>query len=222
MRRLEREQREDPVDGAADRRARRSRRHAQTDGLHEMDRAHAVALQLALEREVEIRRVDADEHRHPIARAAGAQRAADREDFGQPGDDLGECRATDSASSGCHASQPGGLHFRPAIPTKRTCGTRARTASISIAASASPDASPATIPTVTLPERAASPCRPARFRDSADDAACRRGKEIDEWDAAPARPPRQPRALALRVVERDVLRDRASCRRGARPGCPPA
>ena len=61
-----------------------------------------------------------------------------------------------SVSSGTQASQPASSILGPAMPTKRTPGIRARTARIRSAASASPDASPATIPIVTSP---ATGCR---------------------------------------------------------------
>jgi len=46
----------------------------------------------------------------------------------------------------------------PAMPANRTFGHRARTAWISVAASASPDVSPATMPTVTAFPSVAALC----------------------------------------------------------------
>ena len=79
-RRLEREQREHPMDRPSDRAqplaAPRPDRRAD-----EVETAHAGALQLSLETEIEVGGVDADEHRNalgheaPEAARAGARRA---------------------------------------------------------------------------------------------------------------------------------------------------
>ena len=54
-----------------------------------MDGARAGTLQLVLEREIEIGRVDADENGHAFREQAARQRAADAEDLRQPRYDLG-------------------------------------------------------------------------------------------------------------------------------------
>jgi hypothetical protein len=65
-------------------------------------------------------------------------------------------------SIGTHTSQPAACIRGPAMPAKRTSGRRSRIALISVAASASPDASPATIPTVI----GGAPCEASRIGSS--------------------------------------------------------
>jgi hypothetical protein len=55
-----------------------------------VNRAHALALQLALEPEVEVGRVDADEQRDVSRAGARAQLAANAQQLRQVRDDLGE------------------------------------------------------------------------------------------------------------------------------------
>ena len=73
-RRLERKQREHAVDARGRSSRSRSRRHAQTDGLTKWMVRTPRALELALETEVEVRRVDADEQRHALVAADAARK----------------------------------------------------------------------------------------------------------------------------------------------------
>src|SRR5439155_25817396 len=57
---------------------------------YEMDRAHAVALEFALERQVEVGRVDTDEHRNAFREKPARKRAPYSENFRQAADDLGK------------------------------------------------------------------------------------------------------------------------------------
>ncbi len=109
-RRFEREQRENPVDGAPDlcHSLASPRPHRRTDEVHG---ARTVALQLALEREIEIGRVDADEHRHAFGKQSARQRATDGEDLGQPGEDLRDA-AHGERLERVPCLAPGLLHFR--------------------------------------------------------------------------------------------------------------
>ena len=118
-RRLERKQRQHPVDAAADLRdalaAPRPHRRA-----HEMDRAHAAALELALEAEVEVRRVDADEDRHALgergaararggcgrARAAGRRPRRSRAPRAFPADTTPRTPRPPSSARRCRRSAP--------------------------------------------------------------------------------------------------------------------
>ena len=193
-RRLERKQREHPVDARGRSSSARSRRHAQTDGLTKWIVRTPRALQLALEAEVEIRRVDADEQRHalgeqPAPRAA--RRIASELAAGAPAPR--RSRAPTSFSSGYQASQPAASIRGPAMPTKRACGMprahgadqrrRERVARRLAGDDADRDRR----------RRAAASRIVGARRRSADDAAAGRGEELDERRAAPARRPRRGR-----------------------------
>ena len=103
-----------------------------------MHRPHAGALELRFDAEIELRRVDADEELHARGDELAHELAPQRKNPGQPRQDLDE-PATDNFSSGNHGSQPAACILGPATPTNRACGSRSRTARISVAASASPD-----------------------------------------------------------------------------------
>ncbi len=86
-RRLERKQREHPVDRAPDlaHALAPPRPHRRA---HEMHGAHARALELRFEAEVEIRRVDADEDRHALGAQPSREPAAQCEELRQAGQHL--------------------------------------------------------------------------------------------------------------------------------------
>mgnify|MGYP003694605919 CR=1 FL=1 len=111
---------------------------------HEMHGAHAMPLEVALEPEIEIRRVDPDEHRDRHIEQPPSERAAQSPQLRNAGHHLGKAadrerfeRRPDFAA--------GRLHFRPGDTDEAHAGKPSRTAPIRTAASASPDASPATM-----------------------------------------------------------------------------
>src|SRR5690349_16780461 len=88
-RRLERKQREHAVDRAPDRAQPLAppRPHGRT---HEMDGADAPALEPPLEAEIEVRRVDADEHRYARCDETAADLTAQHDQGRQVCNDFGK------------------------------------------------------------------------------------------------------------------------------------
>ncbi len=116
----------------------RSRRQAHTDGDTNWMVRTPASLQLALEAEVEVGRVDADEQRDVGGEKARTQLAPDAEELGKMCHDFRRSRARRASRAD---TMP---RSRPPPCAARRCrriarsGTRARTAWISVAASASP------------------------------------------------------------------------------------
>src|SRR6185503_17744630 len=109
-RRLEWKQREHAIDGAADRLQALAppRPHRRTDEMHG---AHTPALELPLEAEVEVGRVDADEYGDARVEEAARETAAQRDEPRQVRDHLGK-PANGELLGGCEGFAARCLHLR--------------------------------------------------------------------------------------------------------------
>jgi hypothetical protein len=103
-----------------------------------VDRAHAAALQPPLEPEIEVRRVDTDEERNALGQQQRGERPAQPDELGQLAQP-GEPRTASVSSDTRPAPR---VHLRQRRRSARPGGV-ARGA-VSVAASASPEASLAT------------------------------------------------------------------------------